>query len=152
MLAGISAHHPCECAHQELSAACLPLNRTLPRLPLLPARSIGTNNVNARMPVAELESKMDEMLRWWAAAHPRTKVVLLALLPSSGYSVAAANRRYRQLAARRRVTYKDCGGVINAKDPAILYDGTHPTPAAMELLLRCLAPTIGGLVGKPVYT
>lgn len=104
------------------------------------------------MPLAEIEAKLDALLGWWAAAYPQTKVVLMALLPSAKYSVAAANARYRALAARRRVTYKDCGGVINARDPAILYDGTHPTPRAMELLLRCLAPTIGGLVGKPVYS
>lgn len=120
--------------------------------PRVVALLIGTNNVNAKMKIPELESKLDYVLSWWAAAYPKTKVILMALLPSIDYSVAAANVRYRALAAKRRVTYKDCGGVIDAQDPAILYDGTHPTPSAMELLLRCLAPTVGALAGKPVYT
>lgn len=29
-----------------------------------------------------------------------------------------------------------------------LYDGTHPTPKGIDLLLKCMAPTVRALVGK----
>lgn len=38
---------------------------------------------------------------------------------------------------------------INPYDPAQLYDGLHPSKATIDKLLRCMAPTIKRIVGKP---
>lgn len=93
---------------------------------------------------------MDFLLQWWAAAHPVTRVILMALLPTGGnYDTLPASKLYRSLAARRKVSYLDCRGVIGDPcDKGTLYDGIHPTEAASKKLLRCLAPTVHRLAGK----
>lgn len=61
-----------------------------------------------------------------------------------------ANRAYHALAMQHGLTWVTCGSHLDASNPAVLYDGTHPTPATQTHLLRCLAPTVYKLVGKSV--
>lgn len=38
---------------------------------------------------------------------------------------------------------------INPYSTAELYDGLHPSKATIDKLMKCMAPTIKRLVGKP---
>lgn len=62
--------------------------------------------------------------------------------------MAPANAALSDLARKHGLTWLTCGAQLNASNPAVLYDGAHPTPGVQTQLLRCLAPTVYKLVGK----
>lgn len=84
------------------------------------------------------------------AAFPTTKFILWRLLPREGLDMEPVNVAYNALAVQRGLTWITCGSDLDASNPAVLYDGTHPTPATQTQLLRCLAPTVYKLVGRSV--
>lgn len=118
------------------------------RAPRCIALLIGTNDVNAGVPVYKLKSYMDYLLQYIKAAFPSTKIILWKLLPRKGLVMAPANAAYLDLARKHNATWVTCGSNLNPSNPAVLYDGTHPTPTTQTLLLRCVAPTVYKLVGK----
>ncbi|KAL4430554.1 hypothetical protein ABPG77_005794 [Micractinium sp. CCAP 211/92] len=112
------------------------------RAPRCIALLIGTNDVNAGVPVDKIKLYMDYLLRYLKAAFPTTKIILWKMLPREGLNMAPANAAYLALARKHNATWITCGQYLDARNPAVLYDGTHPTPATQTQLLRCLAPTV----------
>ncbi|KAI7839375.1 hypothetical protein COHA_006900 [Chlorella ohadii] len=119
------------------------------RAPKAVALLIGVNNLQAKQKMTTLVNRLEYTILYLQSIWPNTKIVLMALLPNSRVSVTAANREYQKLAVRRGVSYLACGQDINPNDTAQLYDGLHPSKATIDRLLKCMAPTVKRLVGKP---
>ena len=75
---------------------------------------------------------------WCVAA-----IVVLGLLPNAYVDVGPTNKKYAELAKRRGVTFLDCASRgMNPNDKTLFKDGTHPTAAGHELIMRCLKPEL----------
>ncbi|KAL4436964.1 hypothetical protein ABPG75_004103 [Micractinium tetrahymenae] len=109
---------------------------------------IGSNDVNSHTKLEDHISYLDYLVGYLQAAFPDTQLILWKLLPRQGLDMGPANQAYHALAKRRGLTWVACGRQLDADDPSILYDGTHPTPPTQTQLLRCLAPAVYRLVGK----
>lgn len=85
---------------------------------------------------------MDEMLRWMRAVWPTTKFAVMALLPNVHLDTRPTSRKYRELAKRQGVLYVDCGKGMNAANKGEFKDGTHPTAAGQDAILKCLRAAV----------
>ena len=106
---------------------------------------VGINDLkNAKTdPAPNLES----LVQWMKAAMPGSKIVVLGLLPNAYVNVVPTNVKYAALAKRRGVTYLDCGRGMNPSDKKLFKDGTHPTAAGHDVVLRCLKAGVSRLLG-----
>lgn len=109
---------------------------------------VGINDLFAHHPLDQTAQRMAFLLDWLRAGLPRSRLVLLALLPNAGVDTAHMNERYARVAAQRGVTFLPCAQSIDPHDKYWLYDGTHPKPPAQEELMRCLEPAAKALLAQ----
>lgn len=104
------------------------------------AFNIGVNNTTRSQGEQVTTAHMETLLRWWQKAYPSTKLVLMALLPTSRVDrkVAETNRRYKALASKLGIVFAECGQDMDADDTSLFSDGLHPTTAGHDAVLKCL--------------
>lgn len=99
---------------------------------------IGTNDVGAgASPVAHVAW----LLGFLRKAHPRSRVVFLAMLPRrSGGDVREANAAIAAECRRLGCEFVSCP--LNAGNRKHLPDGLHPSPAGYAKVFACLIPAL----------
>lgn len=136
----MGSHRSCHAAVRKR-----PKQLTLPRH-ALPHPAAGVNNLSEHTPLPRLERMMGELLDWMSAAMPHTRLLLLGLTPTTAHDTRAANRRYRRLARERGIPFVRCGAGIDPSDASLILDGTHPTEAGGNIIVRCLGPAVRELL------
>lgn len=93
--------------------------------------------------------RYEEFVRWVRRAYPSTKIVLLAILPTTkAPGVAAANRMVRQVASQTGSTFVECGQTMDPRDPRLFSDELHLTAAGHDVVLSCLSKVVARLLGQ----
>ncbi len=100
---------------------------------------------------------MAYLLSWLSTTYTRSRVILLAPLPS-------VLQRYRQLDAmwagvaarqaavnaaadgRPRIVYAPCGALLDPRNKMFFRDGIHPLAAGYRRIFSCLTPTVRRLI------
>ena len=101
---------------------------------------IGINNFNKSQGDV---NRMEFLLKWMRAAMPKTKVIVLNILPNAkGLDTRAANENYKKYAAAHGATFSTCGADLDPRNTALVPDGVHLTAAGYERLLGCLKPLV----------
>lgn len=104
---------------------------------------IGINNGLDTEPWA----KLDWLLGWFAAAYPRTKVLVVAPLPSFRGTSGTLAARYRPVVHRwPGVGWSTCGAGLNWRNASLFTDGLHLTPEGYRIYFSCLKPTVATLL------
>ncbi|EFN53922.1 hypothetical protein CHLNCDRAFT_136136 [Chlorella variabilis] len=110
---------------------------------------IGVNNLERGPQPAE---QLEELVKWLQAAWPSTRLILLNLLPTvfeveAPYlDITGTNKKYQQIAEETGIEWSTCGSDIDPADEAQLYDGIHPGPKGVDILLSCLGPQVEAAV------
>ena len=81
---------------------------------------------------------MNWLIRWLRTAMPKSRIVVMALLPNTEVSVARFNSEDKASARQYGATYLDCNRGINMHNSGISPDGTHLTEKGQQMWLRCL--------------
>lgn len=115
-------------------------NEAPARAPKCVAFNIGVNNTTRSQGAQVTTDHMETLLRWWQKAYPSTKLVLMALLPTSRLDreVGETNRLYKALASKLGIVFAECGQDMDADDTTLYSDGLHPTAAGHDVVLKCL--------------
>lgn len=136
---------------EELTYRLLSGHEQLWRNPRVIILLIGINNRPADQP--ELRSHMAYLLSWLCGTYTRSRIVLLAPLPSvlpryrrldAMWASVVAHQAAANRAAGRpgRLIYAPCGALLDPRDPAFFRDGIHPAEAGYRRIFSCLAPTL----------
>lgn len=136
-------------AHRIMSGDELPA-----RAPKCIAFNIGVNDTQARQQerdgLAATVRRMEALLQYMKATFPTTKLVLMALLPTSRpdrrQGVAELNIAYKSLAARMGIMFSQCGQHMNPTDSALYSDGLHLTQAGHDVVLACLRQDVAPFI------
>lgn len=106
---------------------------------------IGINNL--KFSRTSPEDKLDFLIPWMRAAMPKSKILLMGLLPNRGTDVVPTNAKYQALAQKHGVAYTNCGSDLDASSTQVFGDdGTHPSAAANDRLFACLSPIVQGML------
>lgn len=124
-------------------------------LPKLIVLMIGTNNLHQK-PVStpkEIADGIDYLLTAIQSASPKSKILLLGILPRSGtYPVAETNAFLPEIAKKHGAAYFDAGpALLQGKATVsreIFRDGLHFSPAGYELFAQLLKPEIEKLLAE----
>lgn len=104
---------------------------------------IGINNSPESSPGA----KLGWLLDFLAAAHPTSRLVVLAPLPARVPKWGSLLRATRSTVnARPDVALSECGSELDPYSRADFADGLHPSAAGYEALLDCLVPQVDPLL------
>lgn len=126
---------------EELAWRIMSGNELPARPPRVVALFIGLNNVKYKGGLPE--DRVDFHVRWLQKRMPKTRFVVMALVPNADVDVKPANAALRRVAARRGATFLACGQRMDPKDPSFFEDGTHMTARAQRVVLRCLKRQVG---------
>lgn len=136
---------------EELTYRLLSGHERLVRSPRVIILLIGINNHPARQP--ELQSHMAFLLSWLAATYSRSRIILLAPLPSVRPWYLRLDAMWADVAARQVAAYKAagrpahlvfarCGALLDPRNPAFFHDGVHPAAGGYRRIFSCLAPIV----------
>lgn len=104
---------------------------------------IGINNP----PESDPGRKLGWLLDYLAAAHPSSRLVVLAPLPAKLPRREALLRATRAaVAARPDVWLSECGEGMDPRSRADFADGLHPSAGGYATLLSCLVPQLEPLL------
>ncbi len=102
---------------------------------------IGTNN---RTNHDQTAARFAYLLQWFRRKYPATKLIVLAILPETVKAgFAQKNPKWQRAAAGAGATWVTCGQDLDPRNPSLFPDGLHPSDAAYELILPCLASRAG---------
>ena len=82
------------------------------------------------------------LLKFLKTVMPTTKIVLMALLPTTRVSVTTTNVAYEKLALENGLVFAPCGRSMNPSDTTLFSDGLHPTNAGYGVVFPALAPLV----------
>lgn len=118
---------------------------------------IGTNNLDVNTP-DEIADGIRAVCTDLHARLPKTKILLLALLPRSAKpdarraKLAEVNARIAPLDGKNGVTFLDLGARFVASDgsisPELMNDYLHPTAQGYTVLAEAMEPTLARLLGE----
>jgi lysophospholipase L1-like esterase len=99
---------------------------------------IGIDNMKDSHPA----EKLDYLLGWMSAAMPRSRIVVLALLPTKIPRWKEYNAEFEPIAAKHGATFSRCGEFLEIDNRAHFLDGVHPEEEGYRRIFRCLRPVI----------
>lgn len=93
------------------------------------------------------------LLSWLAATYSRSRIILLAPLPSVRPWYLRLDAMWADVAARQVAAYKAagrpahlvfarCGALLDPRNPAFFHDGVHPAAGGYRRIFSCLAPIV----------
>ena len=84
--------------------------------------------------------RLDFLVQWLQAAHPTSRIFVMALIPNAERDVRSVNAKYRALAEKRGAQFLECTGLDLNKH---YKDSTHPNAAGQDILMRCIKAATG---------
>lgn len=104
---------------------------------------IGTNDLGrGQSPLEELE----RLIRWTQNTM-KSRILVMALLPTTRYATNETNKKIKRLATKLGVTYVDCGTSLDPSDPTASPDGLHWYPKAYVSIMDCLKRAVVSALG-----
>lgn len=112
---------------------------------------IGINNEPKNQP--RLKERISVLLFWMSAVWPRTRVILMAPLPSRftvrsqllrqmWQAVASGQDSARRNAGLPGLVFSTCGGLLDPRDRTYFSDGLHPLAPGYQRFLSCLVQPV----------
>ncbi len=121
----------------ELAARIIDRGENLTNDPRTIVLLIGINDLRGGEP--DPTPRLDFLVQWLQAAHPASRVFVMALVVNRDVDVGPTNARYRALADKRGVEFIDCPKLDLKRH---FSDGTHPNAAGQDIMLKCIRAAI----------
>lgn len=119
---------------------------------------IGVNNINWGHDDPDMiRVQYFELLKYAARSMPRSRILVIGLLPAKYTNTKKFNRRLEYMLQNERtipdtVEYIDCGGGVSVTKSGYYADAVHPNEEGHKYFHTCISKKVREMVDKPPLT